>query len=201
MRRILIAAVSTALLSVCVAAQTPQPSLGDFARQQRQAKKAAPTKVYTNEDFSASKQPIADAPAPDATSSSATTTGATADEKTASAAKAAPAKDSGAAAADPAKAAAFVDKAYRASVQKERAEIARLEKEIAEADRKTKIQSTNYYTDAGSRLRDPKAWTDQRAKMDKEMADNQQKLQEARTRLDDLLEQARKLGIPASSLD
>jgi len=75
-----------------------------------------------------------------------------------------------------------------------------LEKEVAEIEHTQKVQSTNFYLDAGARLRDPKKWTELREKQDKEVAEKQQKLQEARAKLDQLLEQARKLGIPTDTL-
>lgn len=190
MRRILILGFSLALLATAALAlsQAAQPSLGDVARQQRSEKKATPKHVITNEDLpSSSSGGVTVAASP--------TGGATPAKDSKDAKKPAAAAHADGDAKTPA------DETYRTEIQKQRAEITRLENEVADLQHKQQVQSTNAYMDAGARLRDPKAWTAQRDKLDKDIAAGQEKLQDARTKLDDLLEQARKLGISTSSLE
>jgi len=188
MRRTLIVGFSVALLGAAAFGQSSstERSLGDVARQQRADKKAAPKRVITNEDLPSSSTGVTVAPSP--------------------AGEAVPTKDSKkpATSGKPEDAAASKtppDETYRTEIKKQRAEIANLEKELAELRHKQQVQSTNAYIDAGARLRDPKAWTEQREKLDKDIASRQQKIQDARAKLDDLLEQARKLGISTASLE
>jgi Skp family chaperone for outer membrane proteins len=192
MRRTLIIGFSVALLGAAAFGQSSraEPSLGDVARQQRADKKAAPKRVITNEDLPSSSSGVTVAPSP------AGGAAPTRDLKDSKDAK----KPADVAHADaPSK--TPVDADYRAQIQKQRVEIAKLEKEVADLQHKQQVQSTNAYMDAGARLRDPKAWTDQRDKLDKDIATRQQKLQDARVKLDDLFEQARKLGISTASLE
>jgi hypothetical protein len=189
MRTVFMTVCLVGVLSASLAAQRSEPSLGDLARQQRQAKKNSAKHVITNEDIARSKEPLNETTAPPADEAK-----PTAKPSEGNAAKQQKSETVDAAAKTP------VDQDYRAAVQKQRAEIAKLEQQIADTDRKMRVQSTNYYMDAGSRLRDSKAWVEQRTNIEKETAETQKKLSEANAKLDDLLEQARKLGIPASSL-
>jgi len=195
MRNTLILGLSVALLGIVGfgQSQSAQTPLGDVARQQRADKTAAAKRVITNEDLPSSSTGVTVAP------SSPTDSGATAKDtasKTKDTKKPAEATgDSTSSSNTPA------DTDYRAQIQKQRAEIAKLEKELSELQHKEQVQSTNAYMDAGARLRDPKAWSEQRAKLDKDIDSRQQKLQDARTKLEDLLEQARKLGISTASLE
>src|SRR4051794_7405768 len=194
MRRTLIVGLSVALLGAAAFGQSSgaERSLGDVARQQRADKKAAPKRVITNEDLPSSSTGVTVAPSsPADTAESA---------KNATSKSKEPKKPADVAHAEaPSK--TPVDADYRAQIQKQRVEIAKLEKEVADLQHKQQVQSTNAYMDAGARLRDPKAWTDQRDKLDKDIATRQQKLQDARVKLDDLFEQARKLGISTASLE
>ena len=189
MRRALICLVSVLILAGWAIAQSSQQeSLGDLARQQRQAKKQEPKKhVYTNEDLAGTKNDggVTVAPGP-ATPS---------DEKK----DATPSKSQTAGKKDSEN--LPPELTYRIAVKKQRAEVAGLERAVADTQHKIEVGSTSYYIDAGNRLRDPKKWTEQREKLDKELADQQDKLQQARTKLDDLMEQARKMGVPPSLLD
>jgi hypothetical protein len=197
MRSVWLSTLSIALLAGPLVAQTAQPSLGDLARAQRAAAERNANKnggkhVYTNDDLTglrSSSDGVTVAPSPAGAAKSAdskeadkSATASSKNEK--SNVKAVPAEET-----------------YRKDVQKQRAQIAQLEKDVDELQHKLKVQSTNYYFDAGSRLRDGKQWAEDREKMDKDIEAKQQKLAEARTKLDDLLEQARKLGIPSSALE
>jgi hypothetical protein len=191
MRRALIGVVSVLMLAGWTSAQNSQSeSLGDLARQQRQARKHEPKEhVYTNEDLAKAKDDggVTVTPGPaTATDEKKDATPATKNQNAA--------KKSGAETLPP-------ELTYRMAIKKQRAEVASLEKAVADTQHKIEVGSTSYYLDAGNRLRDPKKWTEEREKLDKELAAKQDKLQDARVKLDDLMEQARKMGVPASLLE
>ena len=195
MRSIFVSVVSVMLLGGALLAQSAQPdqrSLGDVARQQRAAKKSAKTHVFTNEDLATPTQDPELAAGP------------IADDK-ASSDKAAPAKDEKKAVGVQAAVAATkktpVDEEYRVKVQQQRDEITKIEKELADLQYALQVQSTNAYIDVGSKLRDPRKWTEERNKLDKDITDHEGQLHDARNKLDDLLEEARKLGVPGSALE
>jgi hypothetical protein len=203
MRNFVISVFSIALLTGVLAAQSDanQQSLGDAARQQRTAKKSAPAKVITNDDL-ADLHPK-DEPTSAATPSSAAKPDSDA-KKSPSDAKPTAAKSDAKdkkTDAPPTASETQIEQKYRDDVRKQRTLVAKLEKEIADKEHTVQVQSTNYYMDPGSRLRDPKAWAEQREKINKEMAAKQEKLQEARATLDRLLEEARRLGIPERALE
>jgi hypothetical protein len=154
--------------------------LAAVARQQRQQKKASNEKVWTNDDFLDRGAPPAEAaPATDATATP------EAAGKTADAAK----KD--ASTDDKAKAAAALQK----KIDAQKAEIEMLTREADIADREFKLQVANYYADAGNSLRDGKKWAEQRDAKEKEINDKKQAVTNAKAKLDDLIEQARKADI------
>ena len=154
--------------------------LAAVARQQRQQKKTSNEKVWTNDDFVDRGTPPAEAaPAADAQAGD-----MAASDKTADAAK----KD---APTDKAKAAAALQK----KIDAQKAEIQMLTREADIADREFKLQVANYYADAGNSLRDGKKWAEQRDAKEKEINDKKQALANAKAKLDDLLEQARKADI------
>ena len=177
-------AVLLAILLAALAAGAQ--SLGDVARQQRQATaKAKPAKVWTNDDI-----PSVQA--------------AEASDKT-GAAPAGAAKDDAAKTADN-KAAPAGDKskeaeAWKSKIAAQKGEIATLQRELDIAQREFKLQVANYYADAGNSLRDPKAWQDQSKKTQDEIAAKQAAVDAAKAKLADLQEQGRKAGIPASALE
>lgn len=152
--------------------------LGAVARQQREQKKPTAKKVYTNDDIASAPAPAPE-PAP-----------AAADAKAAPAAdaKAAPKASS---ADDKAKAqAGLQDK-----VNGVKAEIATLTRELEIADRENRLRVANYYADAGNSLRDPKKFQDEQKAKEDEIAGKKKAIEDAKTKLADLIEQGRKDGL------
>jgi len=152
--------------------------LGTIARQQREQKKPPAKKVYTNDD-------IAGQPAPEPAPAAATTE-----------AKAAPATDAKAAPkANTAEDKAKAEAALQAKVNSQKAEIATLTRELELADRENRLRVANYYADAGNSLRDPKKWQDEQKAKEDEIAGKKKAIDEAKAKLDDLIEQGRKAGL------
>jgi tRNA/tmRNA/rRNA uracil-C5-methylase (TrmA/RlmC/RlmD family) len=55
------------------------------------------------------------------------------------------------------------------------------------------------YADAGNRLRNSGSWDTQDAQYKQQIADKQKALEDAKQKIDDLQEQARKAGAPVST--
>jgi hypothetical protein len=166
--------------SVCASGQ----SLADAAREQRANKpETSQAKVYTNDNLpTGGGITVIGAPAP--------------------AAPATPAKASSATPAAAATSAADSQKAadkLKADVQAQKDEISRLERELDVATREWKLQQATYYADAGNQLRDPAAFAARERKYNDETKQKQQALTDAKQKLEDIQDQARKSGLPSSA--
>jgi hypothetical protein len=126
------------------------------------------------------------APAPLATSSS---------DKTAK-----PAAAAVATAPDPAAKQKEADK-IKTDIESQKGEISRLERELDISTREWKLRQAAYYADAGNQLRDPAAWAASERKYNDETAAKKQALDDARQKLDDMQEQARKAGMSSSATE
>jgi len=163
-------------------------SLGDAAREARAEKPATPqTKVFTNDNLptTGAISVLGAAPAPSATASD-------------KAAKPTPA--AAAAASDPAAKQKEADK-IKMDIESQKGEISRLERELDISTREWKLRQAAYYADAGNQLRDPAAWAATERKYNDETAAKKQALDDARQKLDDLQEQARKSGMSSSATE
>ncbi len=176
MKRIFYFCVASSFLLIVTLAGAQ--SLGDVARQQRQAKRPSTAKVYTNDDIPMVAQP---SPAPPA---------ATAPDKSDKDAKDQKAEDKPATDTK-AKAAA----AMQAQADGLKKEIAQLEREYSVSEREYKLRAATYYADAGNSLRDPKKWAESDRQYQAEMADKRKGIDAAKQKLADLQEQARKADI------
>ena len=165
-------------------AQSSDQDLVTAARKARAEHKNAPdTKVWTNDDIRSAQPAPAPAASADAKPADAKT-GDTKDAAKPDAAKAPSADDKDKASA-----------AMQRKIDAQKAEIATLSTQADLAEREFKLQVANYYADAGNSLRDPAAWTKERDAKQKEINDKKQAVADAKAKLDDLLEQARKAGV------
>ena len=178
-------------ISSALAISAHAQSLGEQAREIRANKPEAPqTKVYTNDSLPTSGGiTVVGAPASAAPAATTTTAKATG--------SAPPATGAAAPVEDPSKAA---DK-IKEDVQKQKDEISRLERELDIATREWKLQQAAFYADAGNQLRDPAGWAERERKYNDETKQKQQAIADAKQKLDDLQEQARKAGLPSSAVE
>lgn len=178
-----VACVAVALLMASVAFSQ---SLGDVARQNRKAKqlnKKAAAHVYTNDDIP-SVAVMRDAPqSPAATGDAA----GVVQEKKADA----PLTAEGTNKATESSAGPKKSDEARAKAEEQRKTVELLERELNVAQREQQIQTVVFYTDAGSRLRDPKDWTEKQKRYQDEIAAKNKSLVEAKQKLQDLEEEAR----------
>lgn len=178
-RTLYVFVTALSLLFMIVSCAVAQESLGEIARKQRESKKPASVKVYTNDDFAAVTPP-APSPAPAAP--------AAAEEK--------PEKAEAAAAAsseDKAKKAAEL----KAKIDEQKKAITQLERELDVAQREYRLKVAVYYADVGNNLRDSKKWAEDDRKQRAEIEGKQKAITDAKQKLADMQEQARKAGIRA----
>ena len=179
MKRIIGLCLGVSLLASLAAAQ----SLGEAARRQRQQKKPAAARVYTNDDLPTSAPINIGSPA-------ATITDAKSGEKQKVDDKASTPEDK-----------AQRNAEWKGKFDDQRKSISLLERELDVLQREYKQQIALYYSDAGNQLRDSRNWAEQQRKYEAEIAAKQKDLADARQKLDNLKEQARKAGIPSSVSD
>lgn len=161
-----------------------QVSLGEFARQQRAARGSTHARVITNDDLGDPRLSLSTT-APAAT---------TAPEKSASATKPAPPASS----VD-----AFKEKetAFRARYNEQQREVERTQRRLSVAEHEYDYQTTIYWMDAGSRLRENNTWAEKRARYEKEIDDTRKQLSSAQEKLEAIKEEARRAGLSETSLE
>jgi hypothetical protein len=187
-------------------------SLGDYARQVRKDPgTTAKPKVFDNDNLPRQdKLSIVGQPsAPDASNSgdakaaqtdNATPAGAdskTSDSKAAvpekaplTATKTAPQYD------EQTKQAALKQWNDKLAAQKDQIDL--MARELDVVQREYQIRAAAMYADAGNRMRNSGEWDKQDAQYKQQIADKQKSLDEAKQKLEDLQEEARKAGVPSS---
>ena len=214
-----------ALSGVPVVAQNPSPStsarsssgssLGDYARQIRKDPGAKTTpKVFDNDNLpkedklsvvGQKAEPAAEttaenktAPAegapesgeakPDAQAAADAKTPA--EQKTPATASDKPMPDEAARAA--------AAKQWEDKIDAQKAQIDLLGRELDVLQREYQIRAAAMYADVGNRMRNQADWDKQDAQYKQQIADKQKAVDEAKQKLDDMQEEARKAGAPAS---
>lgn len=168
-----------------VASFDPSPSLADVSRQLRAAHPRKPGKVFTNEDLQSISFNNG------AVVSYAPSTPATVDTTK----KAADDKKSGQAELDK------QNDDFRKRLAEQKQAIALLQRELNVTQGEFKLQSSQYYEDAGTRLRNPQKWTEEHAKYEDQIAEKQKELDAAQQSLQNLKEAGRKAGVSPSLID
>jgi hypothetical protein len=187
-------------------------SLGDYARQVRKDPAKAKPKVFDNDNLPTDDklsivgqaQTTANNSAEAKTDETANTAGtALPDGKAAADGKGgADAKASGAPPAklpedDAAKQAAIKQWNDKISTQKD--DIDLNQRELNVLQREYQIRAAAMYGDVGNRLRNSGDWDKQDAQYKQQIADKQKALDDAKQKLDDIQEDARKAGVPQSN--
>ena len=152
---------------------------------------AADTKSTTESKAPDGK--AAEVKAPDGTPAAPKTADAkpASEEKAQTAAPAKPAEQD-----EAAKQAAWKQWADRIAAQKEAIDL--LGRELDVLQREYQIRAAAMYADAGNRMRNSGDWDKQDTQYKQQIADKQKALDEAKQKLEDLGEDARKAGVPAS---
>jgi hypothetical protein len=179
-----------------------QPSLADYARQ---IKKDSPQpkskpKVFDNDNLPKNDKlsVVGERPPVAADKSSeakpADSTGnvpAATDKKSAPETKAAATED------DQAKRQAAL-KEWQQKLTAQKAQIDLVDREWDVLKREYQVRAAVFYADAGDRLRNSAAWDKQDTQYKQQIADKQKALDDAKQKLEEMQEDARKAGIPAA---
>ena len=187
--------ILTGLLAGVAAAQSD--SLADAARKHKQQQSGKPVaaKVYTNDNLPATETISAvGAPASDAAATAPTDGQATADGST-------PATKDGAKPADDTKTRQKTWEDWRDKIQKQKASVEQMQKENEEIDRQYKLTSGNYYNSAQQRLFDGAAMAKEDAAYKQQMEQKKKAIDDAKQKIDDLQEEARRAGVPSGYRD
>lgn len=176
-------------------------SLGEYARQVRKEPDAKPkAKVFDNDNLpkedKLSVVGNATAPAPEAS----------AESKPAETANAAPGSQPKSEAAAPPADTSKMDQAAKEAAWKQWGDklaaqqqtIDLLTRELDVLQREYQIRAAAMYADVGSRLRNSAEWDKQDAQYKQQIADKQKAVDDAKQKLEDLQEEARKAGVPSS---
>ena len=206
-------AVSAFLLTSIAGAQTPsQPqdpsSLADYARKVHKdtgAPKAKP-KVFDNDNLPKNdKLSIVGAPPapeekPAAAAGSGDKSAAAADSKASpdgkTAGEAKPAATEDAKAKKPAEFKSWQDKLTQ---QKDQINLATRELDVLQ--REYELRAAVMYADAGNRLRNSAQWDKEETKYKQDIADKQKAVEDAKQKLEDMKEEARRAGVPSAMIE
>lgn len=93
------------------------------------------------------------------------------------------------------------NKQWADKIAAQQSEIDLLTRELDVANKEYQLKAAAMYADAGNRLRNSADWDKQDAQYKQTIADKQKALDDAKQKLDDLQEEARKAGVPSSVRD
>lgn len=91
--------------------------------------------------------------------------------------------------------------ALKKQVEAQQKEVATLQRELDIAQREARVHAAEYYADAANKLRDEGKFGEDTRKSQAEIDAKTQALADAKQKLDDLQEQARKAGLPPSETE
>ncbi|MFY9560541.1 MAG: hypothetical protein WAQ52_09935 [Terriglobales bacterium] len=179
-----------ALLLLGVSLASAQ-SLGDVARSTRKAKthQSAVNHHYDNDNLPKQDHLSVVGPAP------ATTGTNPYGDANGQPAQAAPNPDPKAAAEDRQKAA----DEWKKKIDEQKQKVESLSHELELTQREYRLRAVAMYSDAGNRLRNSATWDKEDADFKKQIDEKQKAVDAAKQQLEDLQEQARKAGAPASA--
>lgn len=197
-------AVFTGLLLTAAWAQSD--SLGDYARQVRKqkAQKPAAAKQFDNDNLPRRDTLSVVGPAPAETDAKPAETDGAAQEGDSAQSDKPEATDqaTGQKAEDkPGEAEAQRQKFYeewKKRIVEQKGTVDLTTRELDVAQREYRLRAAAFYADAGNRLRNAGAWDKEDAQFKQQIADKQKALDNAKQKLEDLQEEARKAGVPSS---
>jgi len=90
---------------------------------------------------------------------------------------------------------------WKAKIADQKQQIDLLSRELDVLQRESRLRAAAFYSDAGNRLRNSAAWDKEQRQYQDQIAQKQKAVDDAKKQLDDMQEQARKAGVPASMRD
>ena len=181
------------LILIIASSAVGQQSLGDVARKARKNKPAEPTtNVITNDTLGVPTKPVDDSASAGTASDSEKPGDSKADDKDKNKDKAAEKKSGD----DQAK----IDKEWGDKISAQKDSIALLERELDVLQRENKLRAATFYADAGNRLRDEKKYADDDRKYRDQIDAKQKAIDDAKSKLDQMRDDARKAGASPSAI-
>jgi len=169
-----------------------EASLGDIARQLRASQKP-PTRVITNDDIQAQRTDGRALTAPSPSTNSTAAPDAAKEPEGSNAAKAGTTTKKSNAQAD--ETAAPDASAFRARYDAQKKVINELNSKLQALQKAYNEQTSQYWADAGTQLRNGEQWTEKRTKLEADIAAQQIRIEMATEKLDAIREQARRAGL------
>jgi hypothetical protein len=187
------------LLPLASAAPQSQ-SLGDYARAVRKDKKPSTPKQYDNDNLPVNdKLSVVGNPSADSGAQSGDTkTTKDGDQPGDSDGKTADQKNLEPKADETPEQRATRYNGWKENISQEKGEMDQASKELDLLQREYRLRAAAFYGDAGVRLRSSAEWDKENAQYQQQIADKQKEVEAAKQKIDDLQEQARKAGVPAS---
>jgi LAS superfamily LD-carboxypeptidase LdcB len=178
---------------------TPEPSLGDYARAVKKDKKQPAAKQFDNDNLPREDKLSVVGGAPDTAASSPDNAVPeqpnSGDSKSGQASK--PSMPSVTPGQTPQERQEVFDE-WKGKLSSQQSQIDTLAKQLDLEQREYKLRAASFYGDAGERLRNEANWDKQDAEYKKKLADEQKALEDAKEKLGDMQEDARKAGVPSS---
>lgn len=175
-----------------------EPSLGNYARTLKKDKKEQAAKKFDNDNLPREdKLSIVGSgtDSADSATNGSDQQAATADSSSADKGKAAlPAVTPG----ETAEQRQQVYDQWKEKISSQQSEVDLLSRELDVEQREYKLRTAEFYSDAGERLRNQAAWDKEDAEYKQKIAGKQKAVDEAKQKLDDVQEDARKAGVPSS---
>jgi hypothetical protein len=168
-------------------------SLADYARAVRKDKKPAVPKVFDNDNLP--KQDKLSVVGNVTEASAATPAG----EPSANQSPADPNKPAAIKPEDSPEDRKKIFDEWKGKIDEQKDDISLISRELDVLQREYRLRAAAFYSDAGNRLRDSKDWDTQDMQYKQQIADKQKSVDDARQKLEDLQEQARKAGVPSAS--
>lgn len=200
-------ATFVAILAVSFASAQNAP-LGDLARQVRKQKPAPTTKTFDNDNLpkddkvsvvGEGSEQSSNGNTPDANN----TSGQPKEQPAPSGdtANSSPSSDQQTSADEEQARKQAMYKEWQDKIRHQREAIDLANRELDVANREYRLRAAAFYADAGNRLRNAGSWDKEDSQYKDQIAAKQKTLDEAKKTLDDMQEQARKAGVPASMRD
>jgi hypothetical protein len=175
---------------------TPEPSLGNLARAVRKEKKPESAKCYDNDNLPRQDRLNIVGPGSDAADSS--QADASDQASGADASKAGKASMPAVTPGETPEQRQQVYDQWKEKLSTQQSQIDLLSRELDVQQREYKLRAAEFYSDAGERLRNSAAWDKQDADYKQKLVQQQKALDDAKQKLNDMQEDARKSGVPSS---
>jgi|HubBroStandDraft_4_1064222.scaffolds.fasta_scaffold147280_2 hypothetical protein len=192
---ILMSGLVTSLSSAQDTSAPPEPSLGSYARAVKKDKKPqAPAKKWDNDNL----------PKDDKISVVGNGTTASADASAGAPLSMSPAsgsptdKSAVQPGQSPEQRQVIYDE-WQQRISAQQSQVDLLQRELDVDQREYRLRAAAFYADAGDRLRNQAAWDKEDTDYKQKLAEKQKSLDEAKQKVTDLQEEARKSGVPSSS--